>query len=387
MLLSICVLTFNRVDLLRKLIDSIFESALLENQEVELVLLNNGSTDSTRKYLESISSRENIRVFHRDTNQRGSTAYQQLLGAARGEWVIAPGDDDIFISENLRHAFDNLKSAKKQVTLMPFAAQTIDSFGEFSPIRYQPPRETDNVKLLSELMNKSIYWFPATFFRRALVIDNQAPRTITVFDWWIWIQGVIAGEVIPYSLEVIKYRIHKGQEQLSYSESFWNLDQTVTFLGIFNSPSFKKWFEALDSSDIKRFVDYLSHQERSGHSTNKLLLWLTLGKVITEYRPEMKDVVLEFLIKQDIDARFLTQYFEKDLEEKFTQIALEHNGVSQQDILKIKGKVELEKKLNEVLFNIRQMEIDESLTPFEKRIVSLYRLIRFSTLIRRVLKK
>ena len=387
MLLSICVLTYNRVELLKKLLDSILDSTLLENQEVELVLLNNGSTDSTRKYLESLSSQENIRVFHRDTNQRGSMAYLQLLGAARGEWVIAPGDDDIFISENLRYAFNNLKSANKQTSLMPFAAQTINSSGDFSPIKYQPTKETDRIKLLSELINKSIYWFPATFFRRALVIDHQPPRTITVFDWWIWIQGVMTGEVVPNSLEVIRYRIHKGQEQMSYSESFWKLDQTRTFLDIFDSQSFKRWCMELDASDIKKFLNFLNHQEGSSDSTERLLLWLMLGEAIIECQPKTKDMVLEFLLKKDIDVRYLTQYFGKDLEEGFTRIALELKGISKEEILKIKGKDELEKKLNEVLYNLRQTEKDKSLTPFEGRIISLYRLIRFSTLIRRVLKK
>lgn len=386
-MLSICVLTYNRVELLKKLINSILDSTLLEDQEVELVLLNNGSTDSTRKYLESLSSQENIRVFHRDTNQRGSMAYLQLLGAARGEWVIAPGDDDIFISENLRYAFNNLKSANKQTTLMPFAAQTINSSGDFSPIKYQPTKETDRVKLLSELINKSIYWFPATFFRRAVVIDDQPPRTITVFDWWIWIQGVMTGEVVPNSLEVIRYRIHKGQEQLSYSESFWKLDHTRTFLDIFDSQSFKRWFMELDTSDIKKLFNFLNHQEGSSDSTERRLLWLMLGEAIIECQPKTKDIVLEFLLKKDIDVRYLTQYFDKDLEEEFTRMALEHKGVSKEEILKIKGKDELEKKLNEVLYNVRQTEKDKSLTPFEGRIISLYRLIRFSTLIRRVLKK
>ena len=387
MLLNICVLTCNRVELLKKRLDSILESTLLENQEVELVLLNNGSTDSTRQYLESLSRQENIRVFHRDTNQRGSMAYLQLLGAARGEWVIAPGDDDIFISENLRYALNDLKSANRQTTIMPFAAQTINSSGDFSPIKYQPPRETDRIKLFSVLINESIYWFPATFFRRALVIDNQTPRTITVFDWWIWIQGVIAGEVVPSSLEVIKYRIHKGQEQLSFSESFWNLDQTRTFLDIFDSQSFKRWFMTLDSFEIKKCLNFLNHQESPSDSTERLLLWLMLGKVIIECQPKTKDIVLEFLIKKDIDVRYLTQYFDKDLEEEYIRMVLEHKGVSQEEILKIKGKDALEKKLNEVLFNIRKTEKEESLTPFEKRIISLYRLIRFSPLIRRVLKK
>jgi glycosyltransferase involved in cell wall biosynthesis len=387
MLLSVCVLTYNRVELLKKLIDSILESTLLESQEVELVLLNNASTDSTRKYLESFSSRENIRVFHRDTNQRGSMAYLQLLGAARGEWVIAPGDDDIFISGNLINAFNNLKSTNKQTMLMPFAAQTINSSGDFSPIKYQPPEEMDRVKLLSELINKSIYWFPATFFRRALVIDNQTPRTVTVFDWWIWIQGVIAGQVEPNTLELINYRIHNGQEQLSYSESFWNLDQTRTFLDIFDSQSFKRFFVELDSPDIKKFLNFLNYQEGPSNSTEGLLLWLMLGEAIIECQPKTKDIVLEFLLKKDIDVRYLAQYFDKDLEEGFTRMALEHKGISKEEISKIKGKDELEKKLNEVLYNVRQTEKDNSLTPFEGRIISLYRLIRFSTLIRRVLKK
>ena len=143
----------------------------------------------------------------------------------------------------------------------------------------------------------------------------------------------------------------------------------------------------LDLSDIKKFFEFLNHQEGSRDSTERLLLWLMLGEAIIECQPKTKDMVLEFLLKKDLDVRYLTQYFDKDLDKEFTRMALEHKGVSEEEILKIKGKDELEKKLNEVLYNVRQTEKDKSLTPFEGRIISLYRLIRFSTLIRRVLKK
>ena len=126
MLLSICVLTYNRRGYLEKLIQSIKDSKVLETGQVELVVINNGSTDNTRQFLSSLSADTSIRIVHREFNLRGSIAYKELIGIATGLWVISPGDDDVFDSKMLNELPEKLRTLSKEITLVPFSARTID---------------------------------------------------------------------------------------------------------------------------------------------------------------------------------------------------------------------------------------------------------------------
>ena len=79
MLLSICVLTYNRRGYLEKLIQSIKDSKVLETGQVELVIIDNGSTDNTRQFLSSLPEDISIRIVHREFNLRVLSLIKNLL--------------------------------------------------------------------------------------------------------------------------------------------------------------------------------------------------------------------------------------------------------------------------------------------------------------------
>ena len=196
MLLSIWVLTYNRLPYLKLLLDSIFKSQILENENVELIVINNASTDETQQYLDKLDIQKNIKIFTRDFNLRGSGVVQDFLNLSSGKWIFSVGDDDICYSETLKKIpkiLDSLNSL--EVSLIPFAASTVDEEGAQTPIIYSPPIDTEQVDLLAKLINRSIYWLPATIFNRNL-LSSERPTTITVFDWWLWLEGVICGELL-----------------------------------------------------------------------------------------------------------------------------------------------------------------------------------------------
>lgn len=386
-LLSICVLSYNRVELLKELIDSIIASKILSNIDVELVVLDNGSNDETKLYLDTFADKQNIRIFRREYNLRGSAAYLELFEKTKGEWIIAPGDDDVFFGEVLQNSYSILKSANKDIVLMPFAARTIDDSGEYSPIKYQPSGEQNRNKLLGELMIKSVYWFPATFFRRKLVMNQDIPRTVTVFDWWIWIQGVLTGDVLSNNTELVKYRIHSGQEQLSFSSTFWSLDKTETFLHVIDSSTFREWIRKIDEKGASQFLNEIESLEVLGEGIGDQLIFLRLCSVVWQERPEFKEQVIEFLIRTGLDARYIAQYFGVELQKKHLKLALKQLGVSAEEYETAEDPIYIEKILNRVMFDFRGKEIAQSITPFEQRILRLYRTIRFSKSVRKLLKK
>jgi glycosyltransferase involved in cell wall biosynthesis len=387
MLLSISILTYNRLALLKGLIGSIRESGILDDGKTELVILDNGSTDGTSIYLQGLAREKYVSVVRREFNLRGSQAYEQLIQASKGDWIISPGDDDIFIPSALRQLPLQLKLATEETMLMPFAAKTINQFGTLTPIEYKPTSETRTSALMAELFHKSIYWFPATCFRSSLVTNFRVPKTITVFDWWIWLQGCANGVVSPQSSAIIKYRVHDGQEQRSYSSRAWNLDYLDSFLHFIESGSIRQWLRKTSEMEVTEFFSLLSSAKQPIMEINLDLLYLRLARAAVEEKPSLSQPIIDFLVSKGLDPRFVSQYFGRDLSLGIIKKTLIQLGESEQNISANNDRGSLESLLSDLLLEKRKQEVAETPTPFEFRILTFYRKIRYSRIVRKVIKK
>jgi len=97
-LLTIAIPTYNRADCLRVLIDRLSEEfAQVPNwaSRVELVVVNNASTDGTHDYLEELKSRLNCRIFHNAENLGMDGNFIRCFEVATGRWLWLCSDDDL----------------------------------------------------------------------------------------------------------------------------------------------------------------------------------------------------------------------------------------------------------------------------------------------------
>ena len=91
--LSFCMLTWNRAPMLKVCLESFF--AKLSNElPIELIVMDNASTDDTKAVLEKYSQKENVRIVLNQKNLR-LNAYKPLFGMARGEYIVDVDDDII----------------------------------------------------------------------------------------------------------------------------------------------------------------------------------------------------------------------------------------------------------------------------------------------------
>lgn len=89
MTIAVVVLTHNRPTLLRQCV----ENVLLRTSEAtsEIVIWNNGSTDETAAYLDSLTDAR-IRVVHNETNV-GQNAYAQAFALTTADYLVELDDD------------------------------------------------------------------------------------------------------------------------------------------------------------------------------------------------------------------------------------------------------------------------------------------------------
>jgi glycosyltransferase len=96
---SICICTKNRVQLLKRAIDSVVSCCEHEALEAELVVIDGASTDGTRSLLESYGNR--IAYWISEPDSCVAEAVNKALAVARGDAVLLMGDDDELLAGQL----------------------------------------------------------------------------------------------------------------------------------------------------------------------------------------------------------------------------------------------------------------------------------------------
>jgi GT2 family glycosyltransferase len=87
--IALVVLTHNRVHLLRKCVENVLGSMSAATHEI--VLWNNGSTDGTREYLDTVEI-PRLTVVHSDVNI-GLNAYARAFAMTSAEYLVEMDDD------------------------------------------------------------------------------------------------------------------------------------------------------------------------------------------------------------------------------------------------------------------------------------------------------
>jgi len=99
-LVTVYIPTHNRCQLLKRAIDSVLAQTY---KNIELIVVNDGSSDETKVYLESLSLNECIKfkVFHQLNAKGACVARNVAINSAEGELITGLDDDDEFLPDRL----------------------------------------------------------------------------------------------------------------------------------------------------------------------------------------------------------------------------------------------------------------------------------------------
>ncbi|HHH49929.1 MAG TPA: glycosyltransferase family 2 protein [Saprospiraceae bacterium] len=89
--ISLLMYTYNRPHLLGRSLDSVLNQTF---QDFEIILINNGSDEPTKKLLKNYEDNSKIRIFHFEKNRGYIGAFNFAIEQIRGEWFSELSDDD-----------------------------------------------------------------------------------------------------------------------------------------------------------------------------------------------------------------------------------------------------------------------------------------------------
>lgn len=164
-MISIIVITFNRAEYLEKTLQSICSQTV---NDIEVIVIDDGSTDSTRKVVESINEK---RLHYFNFGKIGNLSKLRNLGIknSSGNLIAFCDDDDIWRSDRLELQRDMLES----FSLVCSNASVIDSNGNYVADRYFPDLKNDFNFSLEFLLSYGNCILTSTVLVKRSLFENE----------------------------------------------------------------------------------------------------------------------------------------------------------------------------------------------------------------------
>jgi len=191
------------------------ESVLAQTfHDLELVVVDDGSTDSTPRMLERIAERDPRLVVHR---QRPGRNLAETLNTAaeisRAPLLARLDADDVALPDRLRLQADFL-AANPEVALLGGQALVIDEVGhEFGRAEYP----THDEELREALRTGNPFVHPAVLIRREAFEAVGGYRLDFDYaeDLDLWLRIAVGRGIANLPDALIRYRIHGGQQSVN----------------------------------------------------------------------------------------------------------------------------------------------------------------------------
>jgi glycosyltransferase involved in cell wall biosynthesis len=206
-LVSVVVAVHNGEDFLRDAIASILEQTLTT---IELVIIDDGSTDSTSLILDEYASSDSRVVVLRQENQGLARSLNRGLAVARAPLVARLDADDVSLPDRLERQRIFLGD-HEDVVLVGGAVTFIDATGRpFADDIMYP--QTD-AEIRAALPTVTPFVHSAVMARRAAVLDLGGYRPVfsETEDLDLWLRLSERHRLANLADTVVLYRMHEGQ--------------------------------------------------------------------------------------------------------------------------------------------------------------------------------
>lgn len=203
LLVSVVLPIYNGEKYLRVAIDSILAQTFVN---FELIMIDDGSTDSSPQILEEYAKRDaRVRVIVRE-NRGLATTLNESVDIARGTWIARMDQDDIALPHRLERQLEWLEETGADIS-----GSWVQRFGS-KDNRIVRMRQTD-VAIKMEMLFCSPFVHPSVMMRASLIKRLHYDTTREkAEDYDLWERAAEAGWKMTNVPEILLwYRIHASQ--------------------------------------------------------------------------------------------------------------------------------------------------------------------------------
>ena len=221
-LVSVVIPVYNSEKFLEECLDSILTQTY---QNIEIIAVDDGSTDSSPDILERYSDKINIIS---QKNQGLASALNLGISKMKGDWFKWFSPDDVMHSNTIKTLIDETKNHSDNIILYSnwnIIDDTGNTLREFHESNYNELSEFDfNLRLLDgQQINVNTTLIPAIFLKKYSIRELDDPVAI---DYDFFLRSALLHDVKFHliSQPLVNYRIHSAQ--LSHK----NISKTLNYI-------------------------------------------------------------------------------------------------------------------------------------------------------------
>jgi Glycosyl transferase family 2 len=206
---SVVMPVLNAEAYIAQAIGSVLEQTL---EELELIVVDDGSTDTSRAIVDRIASADaRVRLVANERNLGISAALNQGCRAAQAPFIARLDADDVALPHRLARQLDFLHH-HPAVAVVGGGARVIDSAGrQISTMRFP----TDNRLIRSALLRHNCFAHPTVMLRQAALLEVGGYRFDQCEDYDLWLRLSERFELANLTEPLILYRVHTNQLSLT----------------------------------------------------------------------------------------------------------------------------------------------------------------------------
>lgn len=216
--LSVLMPVFNGAATLGKSLDSMARQA----QGVEVVIVDQGSSDESRDIAASFSDRIDLRLISAPENANWVQNTNLALQSARGAHCTILHQDDIWLpgrGDALGRMFAAHPEAALWVHAAHFLGEADRVVGRFAPPFGDKARLISGKEAHERLIVQNTMALPAVAFRRdtALRLGGLDESLWYTADWDFWLKLILAGPLSWSPKALAGFRLHPGSQTMRRS--------------------------------------------------------------------------------------------------------------------------------------------------------------------------
>lgn len=300
-LISVIVPIYNTDKYLQKCINSVLEQ---DYRNIELILINDGSTDKSGDICDNFRKKDNrVIVFH-ESNKGAASARNKGLDNASGDFIMFLDSDDYWVENCLGEIVDKLaeydydvdvtflKTAvvKNNGTLTEFKGYEFEYLNRNEVLEYISKQKKVAVSACLKVLHKRLFENKEMYFQDSLLAED--------IDWFFSLLTV-AESYTTYDGEFYCYRILENSATRSTSEKrihdyFYILNKWIENAeNIDNVRYYKKYFYFMIGYEYEILIStlYDYHEDIRNRYIKKLkeIFWLL------KYRTGIRSRLIKFL--------------------------------------------------------------------------------------------
>ncbi len=272
-LVSVIIAAYNVEKYVAEAVDSVLNQTY---KNIEIIVVDDGSTDSTREALEPYIKQNKIKYIYQE-NKRLAAARNTGLRISKGEYIAILDSDDLFLPEKIEKQVDFLENHPEcdvcYCDIYHFYEEDPEKMLKLNYTYYSGAEVFKNL-LRKNFINPLTVVMRRSAFDRFGEFDEMQKRTE---DWEFWARIAWQGANFQFLPEILaKYRMRRTS--LTYD---WSSDNQLYVFRIF-----KKLYKEMNQEERKKYhmkkvilrfwlkLQYAKYLARNFVIFRKFQLWL-----------------------------------------------------------------------------------------------------------------